>query len=602
MDKKNNIKLKIIPNKLNKEKVSQKVNKGVVSNKTNNINKNSVPDNVSEEEILKNIHNMEKGSSNVNNKRRNMIYIIIFGILLLSILFSASYAYFSVDTTNTNKLGNIIGNIDCVGVVYSESDTISLENNYPVTDEYALANYTPVTVTVTNNCSASTFYYLTFSSLANNTGYIPDNKINIAADKKTGNESFYRVINTKFVSYLTEIPSADTLNTVLTNDLNRRNETKNFTNKTNYVLDADYLASGVTRTYRVYLWVDYYEGDVTETGLNNNTTQGLDYKASIGVVPDRTPSAAKKIEADYNNSVTGISKYTNAVTDECAANNCTTVNNARNVYYITSNSINNIIFEGFCWKMIRTTENGGVKLLYNGLPSNGTCTASGTNTMLTAAQMNTSSSAISYRGVCVKPAYVGYMYNPDTLNGTYGQQLRGDSTYDVNTEDSPLKEKTEYWFSHSNIDETKLEDVVFCNDRSLASSSPVTEANLASVTSGNVYFANYGANKTTLDCSLITDSFNKANIKAQTNYKVGFMTTPEAKLITSTVYNNSSYYWLGSPGGFINTYASVHRVYSSDVYALTLENIGGVRPVITMNSTVAITDGLGSTTSPYTTN
>ena len=534
--------------------------------------------------------------------RKTMLYMIAFGILFLSVLLASSYAYFNVDTTNTNRLGNITGSIDCLGVVYSESGTIILNNEAPVTDQYALANYTPVTITVTNNCSNSTFYYLTFSSLANATGYIPDSKINIAVDKKTGNESYYRVVNPKFVSNLTSIASTDNLNIILTSDLNRRNETKNYTNKTNYVLDADNLAAGATRNYKVYLWVDYYEGDTTQTGLNNNTTQGLDYKGSLGVVPDRTPSVAKKIETDYNNNVTGISKYTNAVTDECAANNCTTVNNARNVYYITSNSINNIIFEGFCWKIIRTTETGGVKLLYNGVPSNGTCTASGTNTMLTAAQMNTSSSAISYRGVCVKPAYVGYMYNPDTLNGTYGQQLRGDSTYDVNTEDSPLKEKIEYWFSHSNIDETKLEDVVFCNDRSLASSSPVTEANLASVTSGDVYFANYGANKTTLDCSLITDSFNKANIKAQTNYKVGFMTTPEAKLITSTVYNNSSYYWLGSPGGFINTYASVHRVYSSDVYALTLENIGGVRPVITMNSTVAITDGEGTTANPYTTN
>ena len=171
------------------------------------------------DEIMKNVKGIEGKTE--NNRRKAMLYMIAFGILLLSVLLASSYAYFSVDTTNTNRLGNITSSIDCLGVVYSEENAISLDNNAPVTDAYALANYTPVTITVTNQCSNSTFYYLTFSSLANSTGYIPDSKINIAADKKTGNESFYRVVNPKFVSYLTEIPSADTLNTVITNDLNR---------------------------------------------------------------------------------------------------------------------------------------------------------------------------------------------------------------------------------------------------------------------------------------------------------------------------------------------------------------------------------------------
>ncbi len=532
--------------------------------------------------------------------RKTMLYMIAFGILFLSLLLASSYAYFNVDTTNTNKLGNIVGNIDCFGVVYYESGTIGLDNSTPVTDEYALANYTPVTITVTNNCSNSTFYYLTFSSLANSTGYIPDNKINIAVDKKTGNESYYRVVNPKFVSNLTSIASTDTLNTLLLADLNRRTETSSYANKTNYVLDADYLGSGVTRNYKVYLWVDYYEGDITLSGLNNNTTQGLDYKGSLGVVPDRNPSVAKKIETDYNNSVTGVSKYTNAVTDECTENSCVTVNSARNVYYVTTNSINNIIFDGYCWKIIRTTENGGTKLLYNGIPSNGECTATGENTMLTATQINTSVYNIAYSqgGVADKPAYVGYMYNSDTLNGTYKQQLRGDTTYELNTTDSLLKEKTEYWFSNSSINEDKLEDVVYCNDRTLASNSSVTEEQLESATSGSIRFINFN-NKETLECSLITDSFNTKNRKATTNYKVGFMTKPESKLITSTVFNNSGYWWLGSPYNFGQDEASINCISYSMNDGCGAYYTRGIRPVITINSTIGIADGTGSTTSPY---
>jgi len=45
-------------------------------------------------------------------------------------------------------------------------------------------------------------------------------------------------------------------------------------------------------------------------------------------------------------------------------------------------SDNNVIFGGFCWKIVRTTDTGGVKILYNGKPSNGSCTATGVDTTI----------------------------------------------------------------------------------------------------------------------------------------------------------------------------------------------------------------------------
>ena len=44
-------------------------------------------------------------------------------------------------------------------------------------------------------------------------------------------------------------------------------------------------------------------------------------------------------------------------------------------YYRGAVENNNIKFANFCWKIVRTTDTGGVKLIYNGLPdNNGTCT------------------------------------------------------------------------------------------------------------------------------------------------------------------------------------------------------------------------------------
>lgn len=45
------------------------------------------------------------------------------------------------------------------------------------------------------------------------------------------------------------------------------------------------------------------------------------------------------------------------------------------IYYYRgqSNVRNHVLFANYCWRIIRTTETGGVKLLYNGLPQNGQC-------------------------------------------------------------------------------------------------------------------------------------------------------------------------------------------------------------------------------------
>ena len=43
---------------------------------------------------------------------------------------------------------------------------------------------------------------------------------------------------------------------------------------------------------------------------------------------------------------------------------------------------NNVIFNNMCWKIIRTTETGGVKLIYNGTPTNGECTSTGSATQI----------------------------------------------------------------------------------------------------------------------------------------------------------------------------------------------------------------------------
>ena len=68
---------------------------------------------------------------------------------------------------------------------------------------------------------------------------------------------------------------------------------------------------------------------------------------------------------------------------------------------------NNVVFAGFCWQMIRTTDTGGTKLIYNGVPKEvdgkKVCTNSGIYQQIE----ETSEFNENYDSL----AYVGYMYN-----------------------------------------------------------------------------------------------------------------------------------------------------------------------------------------------
>ena len=72
-------------------------------------------------------------------------------------------------------------------------------------------------------------------------------------------------------------------------------------------------------------------------------------------------------------------------------------------YYRGAVDNNNVLFGGFCWKAIRTTDTGGVKMIYNGEPDgSGRCTnTTGESTQLDKMYFGDNSSI---------PAYIGYTY------------------------------------------------------------------------------------------------------------------------------------------------------------------------------------------------
>ena len=277
---------------------------------------------------------------------------------------------------------------------------------------------------------------------------------------------------------------------------------------------------------------------------------------------------------------------------------------------------NNIIFNNMCWKIIRTTETGGVKLIYNGTPTDGKCeTQTGEAT-----QIGTSKFNEKYDD----NAYVGYMYG-----------AAGSSTYQAthaNTNESTIKKYIDSWYK-ANFDETmtsKLEDTIFCNDRSTKAYDANTIGDTSMSSYGNLGYGTnatlYGAAHRTsyysnnpnpsLVCQNQNDKFtvDNKNGNGKLRYSVGLITLDEVVLAGFNTYNSntSDYkdttnylftnncYWTVSPVlMYVNGNAFVGAVHNTGILYVDLVSIG-VRPVVSLkNDTLVIANGDGTSTNPY---
>ena len=346
-----------------------------------------------------------------------------------------------------------------------------------------------------------------------------------------------------------------------------------------------------TKTYYLYIWLDQIEtqnlsGSISVnmkgTSSNNpdlttepsvNEVKTLYYEIKSNADTTTTIDFSKTSEQDNTNGV-----YMTTNTDS-----------GKPVYYYRGNVDNRVIFANFCWRIVRTTETGGVKLIYDGVPSNGQCNNTGDNSTIGSSSFNSSRN---------NAKYVGYMYGSSIDDETY-------------TDESTIKKTIDTWYETKMTSYTsQLEDTVFCNDRSYT-------------TSGSTLY--FGANTRlntntptpTLKCQNTKDKFtiNTSNGNGALTYPVGLITADEMAYAGGKVYSSSStssnssfylytgqYYWALSPYSFSDSNAYVFYLYSSGglngnvVYASR-----GVRPSVSLQPGIAITGigGSGTAAEPF---
>ena len=256
-----------------------------------------------------------------------------------------------------------------------------------------------------------------------------------------------------------------------------------------------------------------------------------------------------------------------------------TLEDEKPIYYYRGNVKNNIAYKGFCWQVIRTTENGGIKVLYRGkLKEDGSCYAGGEDVWAAQAKFGDSTNAYA----------AGYMYSLPSED-------------EENLHDSPLKVATDEWFEANMLDYLdEFEDTVYCNDRSRV------EGENDYYSSNNRLNPMGGENKVkpSLECTNKADSFTVSSDvgNGKLKYPVGNITGDEAAL-AGAVYEmqNSDSYIFVNKFWSMTPHSTTKALYPNSLGALNRNNFNystGVRPVITLKEAY-YNSGDGSVETPY---
>ena len=314
----------------------------------------------------------------MNSNKKTLTAILILLVMCTGI--SISYAFFKVASSNNNANTNVTinGAALCMSLQLS-SDNITISNEYavPISDSKALSSDTYKTsVTITNNCNTSQSFNLLLVPNSSNT--MPIKALKYALVEEGVTPTTGTLISNE---YLLDSTIQKQLLAI-----------KNETLKNGFSVGSGTVSSG-TKTYNLYLWIDKDEGSLGNGSTMNKSLNAYLTLGSGSTIGDLKLDLYHTIENRYNQDKTYLGLYNG----EGAATY------ANPVYYYKGNvQNNNVLFAGFCWKIVRTTETGGVKIVYNGIQKNGSCNNTGTDSQIGRSAFNSSYNS---------PSYVGYMYN-----------------------------------------------------------------------------------------------------------------------------------------------------------------------------------------------
>ena len=502
-----------------------------------------------------------------NNKKK--IFLIVGLICIIGLVgIGMSYAYWKFTYTQTDK--NVAVS-KCLKLEMSnESNAISLENMYPISDEDG-RKLTPYSFKITNTCSMSTEYKVNLEMLEGTT------------------------LNSKYLASLVNngdiklLSSYDATKTTISGSVESR------------TLDNNILTPGASKEYSISLWMD-------KSVTLADDAQNKSFSAKVVIDASMYTGIVDKIVAQLD--TTGKCPTVNDdgtvnVTSAESKNSllCSAPDNYGTSYYYRGNVTNNYVkFANFYWRIVRINGDGSIRLIYDG-------TSVHTNEEVSGDRIIGNS---VYNNILNDNAYAGYMY------GTAGS-----STYEethANLNDSTIKNYIDTWYENNiNNYEIYLSDNIFCNDRTISKSIYNTGKGYSNNYTqyrwayGPWNEKEYGNNYVSINNCLKNDSFSISTTKGNGSlkYSIGLRSMDEVVLSGAWNSSNETLYlhsgneiWTMSASDFnINlSFVGVRNVLSDGTLnikggANVLANLG-VKPVINLKPN-SLKSGDGTINNPY---
>ena len=505
-------------------------------------------------------------------KVTNIKSLIITIILLVLIVTAGTFAWLSYRSNDT-KMVLTIGDINNIQITLKPYE-LDLELS-PVLSYTSLdTNNEYVTVTVTNN-SSSTQYYSLYYDISEIDSSLQSTSFKYTILKSTDNGTTY---------------TED-----VTGNFSNANITDNF-----YILEEISIPANTTYTYKVYTWVDGNDGPNIENAVFKADLQAELY-GNTRPLPSfiRKNAVIDNISSTYVTNSNGV--QFNAISSDTNGKGlylrAGTENTAHPIYYYRGAvDNNNVLFANFCWKIVRTTDTGGIKLIYNGVPSNGECNNTGTASQLAATTAFNSSSS--------SPADVGYMYGtrytsssaggtgryyaPDVVynNGTYtltSKTISG-TTYNVEIKSAIYGTNLDYYhYTCGSITDTTCTSVRYVYYVSNTTAYYITLENGKKVEDALSEMLTNSSNENNSTIKTAIDNWYSTNMTSYTSY------------LEDTIYCNDRSIselggWDPNGGRATSTYANLYfspynRAYRTRIPSLVCTNI---------NDTFTVSSTLGN--------
>ena len=543
-----------------------------------------------------------------NNKRR---FLAVFAtVLLLTILITASFAYFGMFTVNLeNKVAvnihaNDIGNTSFIATSANLNLIVPTSGMFKGNTGLAAENTATLTVNLTGAQDVLTtwtydvvYEYDLSSEIYGSTVAITNGatkEITMQVDSPSGTNSY--ASETNFAYDSTWTPKTTTVGA-----------------KKILVSGATITSEGTSVVQNINITGRYYNLEVDQAQLGNKSFTGKIYvennNCTVGEITAKDIILANNGGKDTIEEK-GTPTFANkATTNEgmYATEDDYTATTGMKSYYFRGAVNNNWVKFGqvdgkdIYWRIIRINGDGSIRMIYSGTTdpktdssvtgSNGVY-MTGTGTQIGISKFNSSFD---------KAEYVGYMY-------TTGDQ-HGNST------SSTIKTTLENWYAGTTLKDNTLvsQDQIFCNDRS------VTSGTWSSSPSSDLFYAPYtrlsaSTPRPQLKCPTESDKFTSKDSSTgignkKLEYPVGLITADEAAMAGGNLADgNSSYYlytnqdyWYGSPYYFSNGMSGAEKfiVYDNGIIgAISVDYEVGARPVVSLSSKAKLS-GNGTYSNPY---